>query len=211
MNIRRICLYGGPGASKSTTAAGLFYSLKQLAQERPTLSVELVQEYVKTWAYQHKKPAKFDQVYLFSKQLHKESALLNAGVSVVVSDSPVALSVYYSSIKELPAITSGLASIAEVFEEAFPALHVFLARGDRAYKQFGRFETFDTAKAYDQRILRFIGENPKLVPPARFITVQSESAVSQIIDALPSLNLELVQESGAVDAAREANSHTNSK
>jgi len=82
--IRRICLFGGPGCGKSTTAAYVYSQLKRLG-----CSVELIQEYVKAWAYEKREVTSFDQVYLLAKQIRMEDLALRNGVKFVVTDSPV--------------------------------------------------------------------------------------------------------------------------
>lgn len=43
-----ICLYGGPGAGKTTTSAGLFFKLKSMGH-----TCELNREYVKDWVWEN--------------------------------------------------------------------------------------------------------------------------------------------------------------
>ena len=62
----RICLYSGPGAGKSATAADIFAEFK-----RKNYSIELVAEYIKTWAYEGRKPESYDQTLIFANQLHQ--------------------------------------------------------------------------------------------------------------------------------------------
>ena len=83
----RINLLAGPGSGKSTTAAWLFSELKIRH-----ISVELITEYVKSWATQKRQVTTFDQVYLFGKQMQYEYRFLNNGIKNVVTDSPLILS-----------------------------------------------------------------------------------------------------------------------
>ncbi len=181
--IRRICLYGGPGVSKSTTAAGLFYALKQESLESKVI-VELVQEYVKNWAYQKREPTGTDQVYLFAKQLHKEEVLLRNGVDMVITDSPLAMSVCYAEKKASKTVATSLRAIATEFEGTYPGLHLFIVRGNRPYIDKGRYETLEQAKSMDKFIIHQIKDMPECVPHSRFAYIQTASAVTQALDIL---------------------------
>ena len=65
--IRRINLFAGPGAGKSTACAQLFSRMKLAG-----FNVERVTEYVKAWAILERKIKKFDQVYFWGKQMNRE-------------------------------------------------------------------------------------------------------------------------------------------
>jgi hypothetical protein len=67
---RIINLYGGPGTGKSTSAAFLYYLLKN-----DNVNAELVREYVKDWAWEKRSINTYDQLYLLGKQIRKESLL----------------------------------------------------------------------------------------------------------------------------------------
>lgn len=144
--IRRINFYGGPGSGKSTSAAYAFYYLKQYYQEKNT---ELVQEFVKEWAWLGRQPTGYDQVYLFAQQLHKEETLLKRNVDFVISDSPVDLSLIYGEgfIKE------SLKVIIDNYEKEYPSLNIFIRRGGKIFNPCGRFQTYKEAVEFDNKIL----------------------------------------------------------
>jgi len=87
-----INLFGGPGAGKSTTAAGLFHLMK-LDQEFS--KVELVTEYVKrlVWAERHRELS--NQVYITAKQSHRLD-LIKDQVDYAITDSPILLGLVYT-------------------------------------------------------------------------------------------------------------------
>ena len=87
---RRINLLGGPGVSKTTTAAFLFNQLK-----KRHFSIELCREHAKLLAYQGKTPDTILQGQLFFKQMEEELTFLNANVDLIVTDSPVILAHSY--------------------------------------------------------------------------------------------------------------------
>ena len=69
--MRVINLFGGPGAGKSTTAAGLFFFMK--SDSSFDKSVELVTEFAKdlTYAERFKELQGDNQLYITSKQHSK--------------------------------------------------------------------------------------------------------------------------------------------
>lgn len=87
--MRVINLFAGPGAGKSTTAAGLFYRLKMLGH-----NVELITEFAKELTWQDRQRTLEDQIYVFASQLHRQNVLKNK-VDAVITDSPLLLSLIY--------------------------------------------------------------------------------------------------------------------
>lgn len=150
--IRRINFYAGPGTGKSTTACDVFAKLKnKVIHEQLDIQVELVQEYVKSWAWEGRKPKGFDQVYICAQQMRREEIPLRNGVDIIVSDSPLLMQCAYARKYNTPC-WEHLVGIVEEFEKAYPSLHIFLERGDRPYVPKGRYETADEAKKMDEYI-----------------------------------------------------------
>jgi hypothetical protein len=150
--IRRINLFGGPGVSKSTTAARIFAGMKTNGD-----NVELVTEYVKNWAFIDRVPEKWDQVYLFGKQLNREYVPLTGGANLIISDSPLLLSCFYANqLDNNDEITRNLIDLALAFEAQYPSINIILRRGDRPYNPIGRFQTLDEALKIDNNIKTFI-------------------------------------------------------
>ena len=87
-----INLYCGPGGGKSTGAAKLFAHLKQ--QDK---NVELVTEFAKQLTWQNRQVDLSNQIYVFAKQ-HSKLFHLEDEVDVVVTDSPLLLSLIYRPI-----------------------------------------------------------------------------------------------------------------
>ena len=85
-----INLFAGPGAGKSTTAAGLFHLMKLEGY-----SVELVTEYAKQLAWQRHHNVLNDQFYVTAKQNHRME-ILRDQVEYCITDSPILLGIYYS-------------------------------------------------------------------------------------------------------------------
>src|SRR6266850_242904 len=88
-----ICLWGGPGTGKSTTAAGVFNLLKKAGY-----NAEMNREYIKDWVWEGRKISDGDQVYITAKQLKKERTYIQKQLDFIVTDSPVALCTFYGDI-----------------------------------------------------------------------------------------------------------------
>lgn len=143
--IRRICCFGGPSCGKSTTAARLFGELK-----RQDHDIELVQEYVKEWAYQNRKPISFDQIYLFGKQIHAEDVRLQH-VKQIITDSPLLLSAAYSILSGFDGYQE-IINLAKKFEEVYPSINIILDRTGIEYVDHGRYQNYAEALEVDKLI-----------------------------------------------------------
>lgn len=83
-------LYAAPGAGKSTVAANVYGFLKLSG-----VNTELVREYAKDQIWQETEATLAYPIYVFAKQYHA-MARLRGKVEVVVSDSPLMLSLWYA-------------------------------------------------------------------------------------------------------------------
>jgi hypothetical protein len=140
--IRRINMIAGPGAGKSTTAWFVASQLK-VAQ----IEVGLVGEHVKAQAYEGRHPQSFDQVYLLACQMKDEDLALRNGVDVIVTESPVLMSVCYGKMFNSPG-WEHLLGLSRDFEKAYPSLNIFLERPS-LYNTKGRFQNETGAKELD--------------------------------------------------------------
>ena len=86
-----INLFGAPGAGKSTGAAIVFAELKKRG-----VNAELVTEFAKDKTWEHNAMALGCQEYIFGKQSYR-LARCRADVDVIVTDSPLPLSLLYVS------------------------------------------------------------------------------------------------------------------
>ncbi len=149
-----ICLYGGPGAGKSTAAAYLFYLLKTQGA-----NVELVREYVKEWVWTARKFSTYDQIYFLGKQTRQES-LLFGKVDWIVTDSPVMMNLYYAQ-KYCPLVISEgvraatLAYYKQSEDDGHKHIHIFLNRS-KPYLSYGMFQSEDVAKEIDDDVKKFL-------------------------------------------------------
>ena len=85
-----INLFGAPGAGKSTGAAIVFAELKKHG-----VNAELVTEFAKDKTWEHNATALGCQEYVFGKQSYR-LARCRADVDVIVTDSPLPLSLLYA-------------------------------------------------------------------------------------------------------------------
>lgn len=154
MEKKIICLYGGPGTGKSTTAAHVFALLKQKG-----INSELVTEYVKNWMWEDRKILPGDQVYIFAKQSRLER-LKYKDVDVIVTESPVWLyPIYERKFEPEPHICEVLVKRHSDLATSmgFSFVHVFLNRV-KAYSPIGRYQTEEEAKQIDKELLAYLKE-----------------------------------------------------
>lgn len=153
--IRRINIYGGPAIGKSTMACDLFARFK-----RDGKNIELVSEYIKFWTFINRQPQGFDQFYTLAKQVHQEDTMLRSGVDMIISDSPVLLSVYYAKRNQTPGLKH-LVNFAKYYERAYPAVHIMLRRCDNRYSSVGRFHGLQEAVEIDRGLKIWLTEHTR--------------------------------------------------
>ena len=147
--LKVINLFAGPGASKSTTRAGLFCLMKQ-----NMVSVEEVTEYAKDVVWDGQNDILADQLYVAAHQNHRLHRL-QSKVKWSVSDSPLLLSIRYASVDFLPIHFRNL--IWELWEQ-YDNYNFFINRA-KPYVQAGRVHTEEQARKIDQDILDMLRHN----------------------------------------------------
>ena len=152
--IRRINLFGGPGAGKSTASHFLMWKLKSCG-----VNAELSREWIKRLAYRGEQP---DQVFLNpiaqASQLSEELEAL-ATKCIVVTDSPILLQGVYATT---PVERGRAIFIARELEKRWPSLNIFLERGDKPYNEAGRWQTKEQAVEKDREIRAIIRDLPEV-------------------------------------------------
>jgi cellulose biosynthesis protein BcsQ len=149
-----INILAGSGAGKTTTAAGLFYELKKQG-----VSCELVQEFVKTWAYEGRDIVQTDQALILEKQYARE-AVLYGKVDYIITDSPFILSPIYEKFNYDETDTTGPA--LKLLEEAkkLGVEHInFLLNRTKNFNPEGRYEDEETAIKIDVAVRDFLCYN----------------------------------------------------
>lgn len=143
--IMRVNIYGGPGIGKSSIAAYVFSELKARR-----VNVELISEYIKSWAWEEKIPKSFDQHYVFAKQLHSEDKILRHDTHIV-TDSPLWMSIGYMK-RNKSSFVEECAAICEKFDVVYPHSVNILLKRDFDYDVKGRYENLDQAIEMDEMI-----------------------------------------------------------
>lgn len=139
-----INLIGGPGSGKSTTAAGLFYKLKQMG-----IDCEMALEFAKDKVWEESLITLNDQIYIFGKQYHKLWRLNNK-VDVIITDSPLLVSLYYN--KEESKYFNDF--VVEQYNKFNNVLY-FINRPDD-YQTNGRTQTEEESKNIDKVLKNLI-------------------------------------------------------
>ena len=126
-----INLSGAPGAGKSTGAAYIFSQLKQLG-----VNCELVGEFAKDKTWEHNVLALSCQEYVFGKQSYR-LARCRDDVDVIITDSPLPLSIIYNSN---PSIEDSFPKLVMDIFNTYHNLNFFLKRV-KPYNPKGRNQT----------------------------------------------------------------------
>lgn len=151
--MRVINLFGGPGAGKSTTAAGLFFIMK--SDNEFVDSVELVTEFAKdlTYAERYKELEGNNQLYITSKQ-HNKLHRLRDQVDYVITDSPIIQSLMYTPKDYFSSFGPFLRELFDSFDN----INIFIKRV-KQYKTYGRSQTEEESDTIGSRILSFLSNN----------------------------------------------------
>lgn len=140
-------LFGGPGVGKSTGAAYVFSILKMKG-----INCELVPEFAKDKTWEHNTLALSNQAYVFGKQCYRISRCASQ-VDVIVTDSPLLLSVIYNN--DLGETFNKM--VLEVFN-SYNNLNFMLQR-TKPYNPIGRSQTEEESDQLSYDIQSILLEN----------------------------------------------------
>lgn len=147
--IRRINLFAGAGAGKSTLAAWLFAHLKLAHYKR----IELIQEFIKKMAIKGYTPSGWDQWHIWNKQQRREEDVLrDFKIYHTITDSPTFLAASYAKYFNSP-YGHLLIEAANIYDNEYPSLNIFLERNPATYDKDGRYQDLEAAKELDAFIL----------------------------------------------------------
>ena len=146
-----INLFGAPGAGKSTGAAIIFAELKKRG-----VNAELVTEFAKDKTWEHNAMALGCQEYVFGKQSYR-LARCKADVDVIVTDSPLPLSLLYVSDPALMSDGAFQKVVMNVFN-SYNNLSYFVNRV-KPYNPKGRNQTEAESDALAAPLKKLINEN----------------------------------------------------
>lgn len=137
-------MVAGPGTGKSTTAAGVFFELKQAG-----VNCELVGEYAKDLVWGRTTETLGNQIYIFGKQYHRLWRLLDQ-VDVIVTDCPLFLSMYYGQLQS----EAFRALVLETFN-GMDNMTFFLNRV-KTFNPAGRVQNEEKARQIDSTLLTLL-------------------------------------------------------
>lgn len=147
MTVLVVNFFGGPGSRKSTVAGNVFSELKWL-----NINCEYAQEYAKdkTWEKSHR--ILENQIKVFGEQHHRVWRLLDE-TDVVITDSPILLSIVYDKFKR--------ESLKKLALEEFAKLNTlsYYLQRKAIYNPAGRSQTEEQAIELDKKIREMLIEN----------------------------------------------------
>lgn len=126
-------LFGGPGAGKSTHAAGIFAALKRAGH-----NVELVTEYAKdlTWEAAHERLR--NQAAVTGETLWRHRRLAGK-VSAVISDSPLLMQAYWCRRNGFDGLALDVIRLSHQ-REFSPSFNIFVMPEEGEFSPIGRNE-----------------------------------------------------------------------
>lgn len=139
-------ILAGCGAGKSTMTADVFAKLKWQG-----IDCEMSLEYAKVKTWENSLDVLSNQIYIFGKQAHRHW-IIRDKVPVIVTDSPLLLSIIYDKEKspELRAL------VLREFNKC-NNLNIFLKR-KKKYVRNGRTQTLEEAIELDNAVLDLLKE-----------------------------------------------------
>lgn len=148
-------LCGAPGAGKSTGAAYIFSKLKMKG-----INAELVTEYAKDKVWENSTDLIKDQLYVFGNQWHRLNRLKDK-VDVVITDSPLLLSLVYNSDKEL--FGNDFENLVITLSKSFTERLNYFINRVKPYNEMGRLQTEEESDELSRIIKKtFINNDEKL-------------------------------------------------
>lgn len=135
-----INIIGGPGCGKSSMTASVFSFLKW-----HDVNCEMALEYAKEVVWSKTENLLKNQLFVFGQQHNRIYHLLDK-VDVVITDSPLLLSIIYDSKKNL-----NLKSLVLDEFHKYNNMNYLLTR-KKKYNQSGRLQTEHEAKQIDERL-----------------------------------------------------------
>lgn len=140
-----INLFAGPGAGKSTTAAGVFSLLKM-----HNINAELLTEFAKDLTWEKRDTALRNQYYVWAKQYHKMFRVKDQ-VDIMITDSPLLLSMLYGNSH----VSSHFYPLVATTFKEFNNVCYFIERV-KPYNPKGRNQTEEEAKRIDANTKRLL-------------------------------------------------------
>ncbi|MNR71568.1 hypothetical protein D3C71_21990 [compost metagenome] len=148
--LKVINLFGAPGMGKSSVRSGIFWLMKS-----HHMSVEEVSEYAKYLVLSGRKwQLNEEQIYLFSKQHHKQYIIERTGYEFAVTDSPLQLCQFYAPEGYYESFDSLVDQAADRFEN----INFFVTRDLSAgeFEDRGREHDRHQAQRMEEQMREFL-------------------------------------------------------
>ena len=133
-------LFGVPGAGKSTGAAYIFSQLKMRG-----INAELITEFAKDKVWENNEKVFKNQLYLFGKQSFRISRVQDE-VDVIVTDSPLLLSILYN---QTPILGENFNQLVYDVFNSYNNINYLIHR-TKPYNPSGRMQTEEESNALAQ-------------------------------------------------------------
>ena len=133
-------LFGVPGAGKSTGAAYIFSQLKMKG-----INAELITEFAKDKVWENNEKVFKNQLYLFGKQSFRISRVQDE-VDVIVTDSPLLLSILYN---QTPILGENFNQLVYDVFNSYNNIN-YLIKRTKPYNPSGRMQTEEESNALAQ-------------------------------------------------------------
>ena len=133
-------LFGVPGAGKSTGAAYIFSQLKMKG-----INAELITEFAKDKVWENNEKVFKNQLYLFGKQSFRISRVQDE-VDVIVTDSPLLLSILYN---QTPILGENFNQLVYDVFNSYNNINYLIHR-TKPYNPSGRMQTEEESNALAQ-------------------------------------------------------------
>lgn len=140
-----INFFGGPGTSKSITAADVYAKIRWAG-----INAEIALEYAKELVFAKDMGKLQNQVYITGQQLQR-LVRLNGQVEVIVCDSPLLLSTFYDKNK-----SNALRDLCLEQFNKFNNINYFINRKDELFETEGRIHNLEESKKKDRQIKAFL-------------------------------------------------------
>jgi len=179
MNSKIINLFSGPGAGKSSVAAGLTYQLK-----KRHISCDNPYEFPKVLAWDKNGEAIKDQLYVIANQ-HRGISKSYGKVDYIIMDSPILLSLVYKNKYDMDNVNYPSCLYEDDFDHLLLNIHnfydnynFFLKRSidNGSHNNKERYQTIEESLILDERIKEMLKQNN-----IKFKEVNVDCAIEEIM------------------------------
>ena len=173
-------LCGAPGAGKSTGAAYIFSQLKMKG-----INCELITEFAKDKVWEGSRAAFENQLYLFANQYFRMTRCENK-VDVIITDSPLLLSLIYNTDKER--LGDDFNNLVINLFNSYNNLNYFINRVE-PYNPDGRLHTEEESDKLSTQIKSMFQSTASLIKEVSGNISGYDQIVSDVIKALEDIKL----------------------